>query len=64
MKKMPSRDTSGKCSGECRDRVFEGEKERQKAINKRSVSYSSPSEKSPSWTSERNDPPGSMGGRV
>jgi hypothetical protein len=62
MKKMPSRDTSGKCTGECRDRVFEGETERQQAIKKQS--YSSPSEKSPSWTSSRNDPPGSMGGRV
>lgn len=64
MEKMPSRDTSGKCQGECRDRVFEGEKERQKEIDKTSASYSSPSEKSPSWTSNRNDPPGSMGGRV
>jgi hypothetical protein len=64
MKKMPSRDTSGKCRGECRDRVFEGEKERQKFMNKQTVSYSSPSEKSPSWTSDRDAPPGSMGGRV
>ena len=29
MKHMPSRDTSGHCRGECRDRVFEGEVERQ-----------------------------------
>lgn len=63
-KKMPSRDTSGKCRGECRDRVFEGEKERQQTINKLSVKYSSPAEKSPSWTSDRDDPPGSMGGRI
>jgi len=64
-RKMPSRDTSGKCRGECRDRVFEGETERQKSINKeKSVSYSSPSGNSPSWTSDRDDPPGSMGGRV
>lgn len=64
MKKMPSRDISGKCRGECRDRVFEGEKERQQSIDKTSVRYSSPSEKSPSWASGRKDPPGSMGGRV
>ena len=65
MKKMPSRDTSGKCRGECRDRVFEGENERQRTINKnKSVSYSTPADQSPSWTSDRNDPPGSMGGRV
>jgi hypothetical protein len=64
MKKMPSRDTTGSCRGECRNRVFEGEVERQHTINKKSVSFSSPSENSPSWTSSRNDPPGSMGGRV
>ncbi len=33
MKKMPSRDTTGKCRGECRDRVHEGEVERQNQIN-------------------------------
>ena len=64
MKKMPSRDTSGKCRGECRDRVFEGETERQHTIDKKKVSYTSPAEKGPSWSSSRNDPPGSMGGRV
>ncbi len=64
MKKMPKRDTTGKCQGECRDRVFEGEQERQNKINKMSMSYSSPAEKSPEWTHQRNDPPGSLGGRV
>ena len=64
MKNMPSRDTSGKCKGECRDTVFEGESRRQKQINEEAVQYSSPAGKSPSWTSKRNDPPGSMGGRV
>jgi hypothetical protein len=64
MKNMPSRDTTGQCRGECRDRVFEGEVDRQQTINKKSDSYSRPSENSPSWTSSRNDPPGSMGGRV
>ena len=63
MKKMLSRDTTGKCKGECRDRVFEGEQERQQLIEKTSK-YNSPSSKSPSWTFERNDPPGAMGGRV
>jgi transposase len=64
MNKMPSRDTSGRCKGGCRDRVFEGEKERQRSINKQGVQYSSPAEESPSWTSQRNDPPGYLGGRV
>ena len=64
MKSMPKRDTSGKCHGECRDRVLEGEKERQSEINKSKMSYSSPAEKSPEWTHGRNDPPGSLGGRI
>ncbi len=34
MKKMPSRDTTGQCKGECRDRVLEGAVERQNKINK------------------------------
>ena len=32
MNTMPSRDITGNCQGECRDRVFEGEKERQASI--------------------------------
>ena len=64
MKEMPSRDTTGKCEGECRDRVFEGEKERQKTIEKDTIKYSGPSSNSPSWTSKRNEPPGAWGGRV
>ena len=62
MKKMPKRDITGECEGECRDRVLEGEKERQKEI--KSKHYSTPSEKSPSWTKDRDDQPGVMGGRV
>jgi hypothetical protein len=64
MKKMPSRDTTGKCEGECRNRVFEGEKERQKTIDKETINYSGPAGRSPSWTSKRNEPPGALGGRV
>ena len=61
-KKMPTRDTSGNCQGECRDRVHEGEKERQHAI--KSEAYSSPNPDSPTWTKDRKDQPGVMGGRV
>ena len=64
MENMPSRDISGNCSGECRDRVAEGERERQSNINQEMRDYSGPSDQSPSWTSSRNDPPGAMGGRV
>ena len=62
MKKMPSRDTTGNCEGECRDLVREGEEKRQKEI--KSKSYNSPSPKSPSWTKKRKEQPGVMGGRV
>ena len=64
MKKMSSRDTTGKCEGECRDRVFEGGRERQEAINRSGKRFDAPAERSPSWTSKRNDAPGAMGGRV
>jgi hypothetical protein len=64
MKKMPSRDITGKCQGECRDRVREGEADRQTEINASGKKYDSPAERSPSWTSRRNDPPGAMGGRI
>jgi hypothetical protein len=62
MKKMPKRDTIGKCEGECRDRVKEGEEERQESI--KSKPYSTPSPKSPAWTKKRKEQPGVMGGRV
>lgn len=62
MKKMPTRDTTGICEGECHDRVTEGEEERQREIASRP--YSDPSPTSPSWTKSRNDPPGVLGGRV
>ncbi len=64
MKKMPTRDTNGRCRGECRDRVFEGEQERQASIDSSGKRYDAPSGRSPSWTAERSDPPGAMGGRV
>lgn len=62
MKKMPTRDTTGKCKGECRDRVREGEEERQEAI--KAKPYSSPLPDSPSWTKSRKEQPGVYGGRV
>ncbi len=64
MSQMPSRDTTGKCEGECRDRSLEGEQERQEEINASKMEYSTPAEKSPSWSHERKDQPGVWGGRV
>jgi hypothetical protein len=43
MKKMPSRDITGKCVGECRDRVREGEEDRQKEIASQSHKTPTPS---------------------
>ena len=62
MEKMPTRDTTGKCEGECRDLVMEGEEKRQKEIA--SQPYDTPSPNSPPWTKLRNDQPGVWGGRV
>ena len=36
-KEMPKRDITGKCEGECRDRVKEGEKDRQIELEKEDV---------------------------
>jgi hypothetical protein len=35
--KMPKRDITGKCEGECRDRVNEGTKDRQVKLEKEGV---------------------------
>ena len=63
MKDMPKRDTTGHCEGECRDRVSEGEDDRQKHIADsgfKSPDYfpNAPGAKS------RNDQPGWLGGHV
>lgn len=60
--KMPKRDITGNCEGECRDRVREGEEERQGSIS--SQPFTSPNPSSPSWTKHRDVQPGVMGGRV
>lgn len=62
MKKMPTRDTTGRCKGECRDRVSEGSAERQKQIARHP--YSTPSPESPPWAFKRKEQPEVWGGRV
>ena len=60
---MPKRDTTGECEGECRDRVHEGEMERQKDIN--ASSHKSPdSYPNAPWARSRKDQPGVFGGHV
>jgi hypothetical protein len=63
MKHMPKRDTNGKCRGECRNRVREGEKERQAKINKSSFKSPESYPKAP-WAYSRKEPPGALGGHV
>ena len=57
------RDITGECEGECRDRVREGEFERQHEID------AAPFEEIKSypnvtWAQTRNEPPGVWGGHV
>lgn len=63
MNNMPLRDITGECSGECRDRVREGEELRQKSIEASSVDYAEYASNL-AWTLSRNDPPGVWGGHV
>ena len=48
MNKMPSRDITGRCQGECRDRVREGEVDRQSKINAAVKKYNATAERSAS----------------
>lgn len=61
--KMPTRDTTGKCEGECRDRVKEGEVERQEDLEKKGVKAPEDYPKAPG-AEKRDNPPGDMGGHV
>jgi hypothetical protein len=61
--KMPKRDVTGDCEGECRDRVKEGEKDRQVALEKEKVKAPEDYPKAPG-AGKRNNPPGDMGGHV
>lgn len=63
MAEIPNRDITGNCDeGECRDRVREGEEERQSTIA--AETYSEPSPNSPEWTRKRSEQPATHGGRV
>lgn len=64
MSDIPNRDTIGKCDeGECRDRVREGEDERQHDIIASGVE--APEEyPDAKWAKSRNEQPGVWGGHV
>ncbi len=63
MTDMPKRDITGECEGECRDRVREGEEERQNDISASDVA-SPESYPDAKWARSRNEPPGAFGGHV
>jgi hypothetical protein len=63
MKNIPTRDITGKCEGECRDLVREGEEKRQSEIKASGLDYPEPSSSVPDAFS-RNEAPGFLGGHV
>ena len=63
MSDIPKRDITGDCEGECKDRVFEGEKARQKEIAESSVESPDAYPNAPG-AHTRNEPPGFLGGHV
>lgn len=63
MSDIPKRDITGDCDeAKCRDRVAEGNEERQKKIAKKR--YSPPNPNSPEHTKNRDEQPAVWGGRV
>ena len=62
MSKVLERDVSGKCD-DCEDLVKKGEEERQKKLEKSKVKSPDEYPQAPGAKS-RNEPPGSMGGKV
>ncbi len=64
MTDMPKRDITGVCDeGECRDRVREGEEQRQTEMKNSSV-HAPDSYPSPPGAGSRNEQPGVYGGHV
>ena len=63
MSDMPKRDISGHCEGECKDRVREGEEDRQQQIAESGVESVEFFPNAPGAKS-RNDQPGWLGGHV
>lgn len=63
MTDIPTRDITGECEGECRDRVREGEEERQGEINVSGIE--TPDEYPDAhWAKSRSEQPGVWGGHV
>ena len=62
MSQIPTRDTSGRCEGECRDLVREGNEKRQNKI--KHEAYTTGPTKRVASAKSRNEPPGFLGGHV
>ena len=63
MTDIPKRDINGECEGECKDRVREGEEERQKQIAESGVESADHFPNAPGAKS-RKEQPGWLGGHV
>ena len=63
MKNILKRDRTGESEGDCKDRIREGEEERQAKINDDSFDSPSSFPNTP-WAHSRNAPPGAFGGHV
>jgi hypothetical protein len=63
MADIPSRDITGHCEGECKDRVREGEADRQKKIAESKFKSPDSFPNAPGAKS-RNEQPGWLGGHV
>ncbi|MCF8036273.1 MAG: hypothetical protein K9K62_05340 [Desulfobacteraceae bacterium] len=55
------RDATGHCKGECRNRVTEGERQRQQAINREPVDVPEEYPRA-KWADDRRLNPGALGG--
>jgi len=64
MADIPERDITGKCEGECRDRVSEMEKQQQKEINGKGMENSTAETPSVEHAKNRDNAPGDLGGHV
>lgn len=64
MAEMPKRDTTGKCEGDCEDRVAKMEKDQQKELDKAGMDYSTAETPPVEHARKRDNAPGDLGGHV
>jgi hypothetical protein len=64
MAEIPKRDITGKCEGECEDRVAKMEKEQQKQMDVEGMPGSTAETPSIDHAKNRDNAPGELGGHV